>query len=302
MAALVLGADAELIILRSCNPVSRFRLRIFSVGTGLKVATTFCTPPATLAFAGSSARAGISRLFLPTRLAMLWKVEGSMFPSLWPLGAGTDDELKGRYRHYVEEAMDGAPIKASSLRARQAIAEMAPPFLEKTLLKFVDQLAHVLTGYADVARDDCADAFHAMAQAIGGADLVVLSSGCGYLNPGHSPDFDRRTVAVNIIGFMEMARAAFNTSKNAGRDIWRPSLLLPHCAAMPMAQAMPLLKAFQSVYLDGLRTSAQQKGLAITVTELQPGFVDTAMMKTSTPLHLSLPKTPAGHPSFVSIN
>src|SRR5262249_14349709 len=56
MAALVLGADAELIILRSCNPVSRFRLRIFSVGTGLKVATTFCTPPATLAFAGSSAR------------------------------------------------------------------------------------------------------------------------------------------------------------------------------------------------------------------------------------------------------
>jgi len=69
--------------------------------------------------------------------------------------------------------------------------------------------AHVLTGYADVARDDCADAFHAMAQAIGGVDLVVLSSGCGYLNPDHSPDFDRRTVAVNIIGFIEMARAAF---------------------------------------------------------------------------------------------
>jgi len=38
------------------------------------------------------------------------------------------------------------------------------------------------------------------------------------------------------------------------------------------------------VYLDGLRESAQQKKLSITVTELQPGFVDTDMMKIETPL------------------
>jgi short-subunit dehydrogenase len=38
-------------------------------------------------------------------------------------------------------------------------------------------------------------------------------------------------------------------------------------------------KAFQSVYLDGLRDLARQSGLPIVVTEVQPGFVDTAMMK-----------------------
>jgi short-subunit dehydrogenase len=41
---------------------------------------------------------------------------------------------------------------------------------------------------------------------------------------------------------------------------------------------------FQSVYLDGLRDLARQSGLPIAVTEVQPGFVDTAMMKPERPL------------------
>jgi len=43
-------------------------------------------------------------------------------------------------------------------------------------------------------------------------------------------------------------------------------------------------KAFQSVYLDGLRDLVRQSGLPIAVTEVQPGFVDTAMMKPERPL------------------
>jgi short-subunit dehydrogenase len=43
-------------------------------------------------------------------------------------------------------------------------------------------------------------------------------------------------------------------------------------------------KAFQSVYLDGLRALARQSGHAIVVTEVQPGGVDTAMLKPAHPL------------------
>src|SRR5262249_24480435 len=43
-------------------------------------------------------------------------------------------------------------------------------------------------------------------------------------------------------------------------------------------------KAFQSVYLDGLRDLARHSGLPIVITEVQPGFVDTAMMKPERPL------------------
>ena len=50
------------------------------------------------------------------------------------------------------------------------------------------------------------------------------------------------------------------------------------------AAAYSASKAFQSVYLDGLRDLARQSGHAIAVTEVQPGFVDTAMMKPESPL------------------
>jgi short-subunit dehydrogenase len=53
---------------------------------------------------------------------------------------------------------------------------------------------------------------------------------------------------------------------------WRPKR---SCAAS---------KAFQSVYLDDLRDLALHSGFPIAVTEVQPGFVDTAMMKTDRPL------------------
>jgi short-subunit dehydrogenase len=43
-------------------------------------------------------------------------------------------------------------------------------------------------------------------------------------------------------------------------------------------------KAFQSVYLDGLRDLARHGGHPIVVTEVAPGFVDTAMMKPERPL------------------
>jgi short-subunit dehydrogenase len=43
-------------------------------------------------------------------------------------------------------------------------------------------------------------------------------------------------------------------------------------------------KALQSIYLDGLRDRAKRSGLPIIVTEVQPGFVDTAMMKPERPL------------------
>lgn len=142
----------------------------------------------------------------------------------------------------------------------------------------------VLTSYADISTGNCAQAFHAMVNALGGVDLVVLSAGNGHLNPDHDPLPDRETVAVNVSGFLEMASAAFRYFEEQGRG---------HLAAFTSVAALrgnadgavyAASKAFQSVYLDGLRDSAREKKLAITITELQPGFVDTAMMKTSTPL------------------
>ena len=68
-------------------------------------------------------------------------VEGAGF-DIWlkfSVREGTEDELRGRYVPYVEQAKYANLMTRTFREARAAIAEMAPPFLEKTILSFADQ-------------------------------------------------------------------------------------------------------------------------------------------------------------------
>ena len=68
-------------------------------------------------------------------------VEGAMFDVSLSLTIreGTEDELRLRYVRYVDDAAIGSGMTEPSRQAREAIAEMAPPFLEKTILEFANQ-------------------------------------------------------------------------------------------------------------------------------------------------------------------
>lgn len=142
----------------------------------------------------------------------------------------------------------------------------------------------VSIGFIDVSQESCTVAFREMARTMGGVDLVVLSSGVGYLNPDHESAPDRETVAVNVSGFMEMATEAFLYLERRGRGQLAAITSVAALRGNADGAVYAASKAFQSVYLDGLRDSARRKKLDICVTELQPGFVDTAMMKTRIPL------------------
>lgn len=65
-------------------------------------------------------------------------VEGAAFDVSLTLNikAGTEEELRQRYLTYVTDSQFAGDI---ALHAREAIAEMAPPFLEKTILGFANQ-------------------------------------------------------------------------------------------------------------------------------------------------------------------
>ncbi len=68
-------------------------------------------------------------------------VEGAAFDVSLNLriAEGTEDELRQRYAPYLEAAVHGSASAVTPHEARQAIAEMAPPFLEKTILGFADK-------------------------------------------------------------------------------------------------------------------------------------------------------------------
>ena len=134
----------------------------------------------------------------------------------------------------------------------------------------------------DVGQSGAAAILEEILEELGGVDLVIISAGTGH-NAALDWELDLETVTVNVVGFIAVAQVAMRHFLKRGRGhlvgISSIAALRGNRAASYAAS-----KAFQSVYLDGLRDIARQSGHPIVVTEIQPGAVDTAMLKPSRPL------------------
>lgn len=121
--------------------------------------------------------------------------------------------------------------------------------------------------------------FQSLIKEMGDIDLVIINAGMGYLNPSLDYAKEQETIDVNVSGFVAIADAAFNyfIDRGFGHIVGISSL-----AALRgghQAPAYNASKAFISNYLQGLRQLARKKKSKIDVTDIQPGFVDTAMAK-----------------------
>lgn len=133
---------------------------------------------------------------------------------------------------------------------------------------------------ADLADVESAQArFAELVARLGGVELVVLSSGVGFLNPDLSWPEEQQTIAVNVTGCAALAGAAFREFERAGRGHLVGISSIAAIRGGAAAPAYGASKAFLSNYLEALRCRAIKKGLPIAVTDIQPGFVDTAMAK-----------------------
>jgi short-subunit dehydrogenase len=136
----------------------------------------------------------------------------------------------------------------------------------------------------DVTQPEAATILERVFEELGGVDLVVISAGTGHLNPEMHPQPDVDTVTVNVLAFMDMAQVAMRHFLRRGRGHLVGISSVAALRGNRAAAAYSASKAFQSLYLEGLRDLARHSGHPIAVTEVQPGFVDTAMMKTERPL------------------
>ncbi len=112
-----------------------------------------------------------------------------------------------------------------------------------------------------------------------GVDLVVISSGVGFINTGLEWEKEKATISVNVKGFAAMANVAMEhfMTQGSGHLVGISSI-----AALRGSEGSPAYsasKAFVSNYLEGLRKKVVKLQLPITVTEIMPGFVDTVMAK-----------------------
>ena len=114
---------------------------------------------------------------------------------------------------------------------------------------------------------------------LGGLDLLIISSGIGDLNEQLDFEIEKRTIETNVIGFTCIANWAFNyfEDQKAGHLVAITSV--GGLRGSRIAPAYNSSKAYQINYLEGLRQKAQKLKKPIFVTDIRPGFVDTAMAK-----------------------
>ena len=112
-----------------------------------------------------------------------------------------------------------------------------------------------------------------------GVDVIVISSGVGFISPDLNWEQEKETIDVNISGFTAMANVAFKhfCKRGSGQIVGISSI-----AAIRGSGDSPAYnasKAFMSNYLEGLRQKTIKLKIPIVVTDIQPGFVNTAMAK-----------------------
>ncbi len=114
---------------------------------------------------------------------------------------------------------------------------------------------------------------------MGGVDLIVISAGIGFINSDLNWGDEKKTIDVNVSGFTAMANVAFRYFVQSGRGHLVGISSIAALRGSREAPAYNASKAFISNYMEGLRFRALKAGLPIVITDIKPGFVDTAMAK-----------------------
>ncbi len=150
--------------------------------------------------------------------------------------------------------------------------------LLNTLASEIPTNAYLLT--TDITDTDAAiQAFEKLIHDMQGVDLIIISAGTGYLNDSLDWDKEKETIETNVLGFAAVAGAALRyfIKKGSGHLVAISSIA--SIRGSSICPAYNASKAFMANYLEGLRVKAEKKRLPVTITDIQPGFVDTAMAK-----------------------
>jgi len=114
-------------------------------------------------------------------------------------------------------------------------------------------------------------------------DIIILNSGVGTQEYQLDWKYQKQVIDVNVSGLVLMSTVAMDYFINRERgQIVGISSVAAHISS-GLALTYCASKAFVSSYLNGLRSRARRSKLPITITTIEPGFVDTPMVKSEVP-------------------
>jgi short-subunit dehydrogenase len=136
----------------------------------------------------------------------------------------------------------------------------------------------VVTRHLDVSRpEEAIEQLHSLLDALGDTELIVISSGIGARNPEFTFAPEARVIAVNVIGFTAMVNAAYHYFRARGGGHLVGITSIAGLRGSRWSPSYSASKAYDSNYLEAVRNRARHDGVALAVTDILPGFVDTPM-------------------------
>lgn len=118
-----------------------------------------------------------------------------------------------------------------------------------------------------------------LVEQMGGLDLMIISAGIGEENKDLNYEIENDVIKTNVQGFTCVADWAMRHFKQQGYGHLVNISSIAGLRGNGLAPSYNATKAYQINYLEGLRINAKNLESSITVTDVRPGFVDTAMAK-----------------------
>jgi short-subunit dehydrogenase len=131
----------------------------------------------------------------------------------------------------------------------------------------------------DVTGIENIPAITSLIQKIGGLDILVYSSGIGEASKKLDWQIDKRTVDTNVNGFVEITNWAFNYFMDQGHGTMAVISSVAANRGNSWAPSYSASKSFQSNYFEALAIKSYRLKKGIGITCIEPGFVETQMVK-----------------------
>ena len=133
---------------------------------------------------------------------------------------------------------------------------------------------------ADITHlEEIEQAINTLHDMLGKIDLAIVCAGIGEINTTLDYAVERPTIDTNIVGWTFVIDLLYHIFEQQGHGHLVAITSVGGLRGEPMAPAYSATKAYQINYMEALRKKAFKNGRHITVTDIRPGLVDTAMAK-----------------------
>lgn len=134
----------------------------------------------------------------------------------------------------------------------------------------------------DVTADNAIKEVGDFIEYLGGIDIFLYAAGCGWNNPMLDFAQDDRTVQTNVVGFTRIVNAVFEWFARTGRKGQLCAITsIAGTKGIGISSTYSASKRYQTTYLEALAQLARARNIHLRITDIRPGFIDTALLDTS---------------------